>query len=172
MTVLPTKADIDRLNERIGQLVAEGFPFSEAMGQARSESPTWQNHNLLDDDHVKLTLLRAPDDVSHQNPSFQAEIKEFDDALKEAGVEPEARWLTQDSVGGWCGYVGVIVATGGLIKAAQPSIVAYIKRRSGRAVQVEFDGTKIKIAEPTAEEANRVLTMVEERFRAKKAKRK
>jgi hypothetical protein len=123
MTVLPTKADIDRLNERIGQLVAEGFPFSEAMGQARAESPTWQNHDLLGD-HVKLTLLRAPDDMSHQDPSFQAEIKEFDNALKEAGVESAARWLIQDSVGGWCGYVGVIVATGGVIKAAQPSIVA------------------------------------------------
>jgi hypothetical protein len=170
MTVLPTKADIDRLNERIGQIVAEGFPITEAMGQARAESPAWQNHDLFAD-RVKLTLLRAPDDVSHQEPSFQAEIKEFHDGLKDAGVESDARWLTQDSVGGWCGYVGVIVAAAGAIKAAQPSIVAYIKRRSGRAVQVEFDGTKIKIAEPTAEEADRVLTMVEERFKAKKPKK-
>jgi len=158
------------LNERIGQLVAEGFPLTEAMGQARAESSVWQNRDLFAD-RVKLTLLRAPDDVSHQDPSFQTEIKEFHDAIKEAGVESDARWLTQDSVGGWCGYVGVIVAGASAIKAAQPSIVAYIKRRSGRAVQVEFDGTKIKIAEPTAEEADRVLTMVEERSKAKKPKK-
>jgi hypothetical protein len=171
MTMLPTKADIDHLNERIGQLIAEGFPFTEAMGQARAESPVWQNHDLFEEDRVKLTLLRAPDDVSHQDPSFQAEIKEFRDALNDAGVESDARWLTQDSVGGWCGYVGVVVAAAGAIKAAQPSIVAYIKRHSGRAVQAEFDGIKLKIAEPTAEEADRVLSMVEERFKAKKPKK-
>jgi hypothetical protein len=171
MTVWPTKEDIDRLNERIGQLVGEGFPFSEAMGQARAESPTWQNHDVLADDRVKLTLLRAPDDVSHQDPSFQEEIKALDAALKEVGAEPEARWLTQDSVGGWCGYVGVIVVAGSAIKAAQPAIVAYLKRRSGRSVQAEVGGVKIKIAEPTPEETDRVLTIVEDQIRAKTRKK-
>jgi predicted ThiF/HesA family dinucleotide-utilizing enzyme len=171
MTVWPTEADIDRLNERIGQLVGEGFPFSEAMGQARAESSAWQNHDILADDRVKLTLLRAPDDVSHQDPSFQEEIKEFAAALKDVGAEPEARWLTQDAIDAWCGYVGVIVIAGSAIKAAQPAIVAYLKRRSGRSVQAEVGGVKIKIAEPTTEEADRVLSIVEDQIRAKSRKK-
>jgi hypothetical protein len=166
----PTRADFDRLNERIEQLVVEGFPFSEAMGQAREDVPGWPHDDWLGD-RVKLTLLRAPDDESHQHPSFQAEIKEFDTALKDGGFESEALWLTQDSAGGWCGYVGAILAAGATIKAVPPVIIAYMKRRTGRKVQVEFDGLKMKIEEPTADEADRVLTLIEQRYKAKRQKK-
>jgi hypothetical protein len=158
------------MNERISQLLAEGFPFSEAMGQAREELPVGQPYDWLGDG-VKLTLLRAPDDLSHQDPSFQAEIKEFDAALKNSGIESDALWLTQDSVGGWCGYVGAIVAAGSAIKAARPVIIAYMKRRTGRKVQVSCDGLKLRIDEPTPEEVDRVLTMVEDRYKTKKLKK-
>ena len=170
MNTLPTRADIDRMNERIERLVAEGFPFSEALGQAREGFPGWRDDDWLGD-RVKLTLLRAPGDESHQHPSFQAEIKEFDTALKDGGVESEALWLTQDSVGGWCGYMGAIVAAGAAIKAARPVIIAYMKRRTGRKVQVECDGLKLKIDEATEEEVDRILTLVERRSTAKRQKK-
>ena len=166
----PTRADFDRLNERIGQLVAEGFPFSEAMVQARADVPGWPHEDWLGD-RVKLTLLRAPDDESHQHPSFQAEIKEFDTALKGSGGESDALWLTQDSVGGWCGYVGAIVATGATIRAARPVIIAYMKRRTGRKIQVQYDGLKLKIDEPTESEVDRVLMLVEKRTTTKRQKK-
>jgi hypothetical protein len=167
----PTRADFDLLNERIGQLVAEGLPFSEAMGQAREDVPGWPHEDWLGD-RVKLTLLRAPDDESHQHPSFQAEIKEFDAALKDGGAESEALWLTQDSVGGWCGYVGAIVATGATIRAVGPIIIAYMKRRPGRKVQVQCDGLKLKIDEPTEAEVDRILTIAEQRSTATKRQKK
>src|SRR5260370_37870545 len=84
----PTRADFDLLNERIGQLVAEGIPVSEAMGQAREYVPGWPHEDWLGG-RVKVTLLRAPGDESHQHPSFQAAIKQFDAALKDGGGEYE-----------------------------------------------------------------------------------
>jgi len=125
----PTRADFDLLNERIGQLVAEGFPFSEAMGQAREDVPGWPHEDWLGD-RVKLTLLRAPDDESHQHPSFQAEIKEFDAALKDGGVESEALWLTQDSVGGWCGCDGLQLKIDEPTEAEVDRILTIAEQRS------------------------------------------
>jgi hypothetical protein len=49
-------------------------------------------------------------------------------------------------------------------------LVAYIKRRAGRKVLVEFDGMKIKLEEPTTEEADRVLKLVEEKYKDKRRK--
>jgi hypothetical protein len=121
------------------------------------------------DDRVRLTLLRAPDE-SHQDESFQAEIQEFDAALKDSGVQSDALWLTQDSAVGWCGYVGVIVAAGATIKAVRPVIIAFIKRRRGRKVQVECDGLKLKIDEPTEEEVERILKLIEQQQRTKRQK--
>ena len=141
------------------------------MDQAREGVPGWPHEDWLGD-RVKLTLLRAPDDELHQHPTLQAEIKEFDSALKDGGVESEALWLTQDFVGGWCGYVGVIiVAAGATIKAARPIIIAYIKLRTGRKVQVECDGLKLKIDEATDEEVDRILTLVEQRHKTNRQKK-
>jgi hypothetical protein len=140
------------------------------MGQAQEDVPGWPHEDRLGD-RVKLTLLRAPDDESHQHPSFQAEIKEFDTSLKDRGVESEAMWLTQDSVGGWCGYAGAIVAAGATIKAARPVIIAYINRRTGRRIQVECDGLKLKIDEATDQEVERVLALIEQRHKAKRQKK-
>jgi hypothetical protein len=50
-------------------------------------------------------------------------------------------------------------------------IIAYMKRRTGRKVQVECDGLKLKIDEATDEEVDRILTLVEQRHRAKRQKK-
>ena len=112
------------------------------------------------EDGVKLTLLRAPDDEL-QSPDFQQEIRDFKAALDAAGVESESWWITQDSVGGWCGYVGVFVL-GAVVPAVKSIIIAYLKRKTGRSMRVEFDGTTVKFDEPTEQEADRVLKLVEE----------
>lgn len=161
MSTLPTRADIDRMNRHIEQLVSEGFPFTEALQQASQEFLGGRRENGGED--IKLILLRAPDDESHQSPSFQQEIRDFDSALKANGVESSARWLTQDSVHAWCGYVGVITIPVVIIRAITPVIVAYMKRRTGRKVQIECDGLKLKVEEPTAEETDRLLKLVEQR---------
>lgn len=172
MSTFPSHADMDRMNVRIRQLVGEGFPSSEAIAQAREESPLGDPYDWLGD-RVKLTLLRAPDDVSHQHDDFQAEIKEINSALKDTGVDAEALWLTQDSVEAWCGYAGaILIGAGSILRAASPIIVAYMKRRSGRKVQIECDGFKLKIEEATTEEVNRALTLIEQRRATKQLKNK
>jgi hypothetical protein len=159
------------MNRRIEQLVAEGFPGTEAIGQAFEE---FRGSSREDgsDDGMKLTLLRANDDESHQSASFQKEISEINSALKASGVESSARWLTQDSEHGWCGYVGVLViALPTIMPALKAVIIAYMKRRTGRKVQIEFDGLKMKVEEPTAEEADRILTLIEQRHKGKRRKK-
>jgi hypothetical protein len=159
------------MNLRIEQLLAEGFPGTEAIGQAFEEFRGESREDGLDES-VKLTLLRAPEDESHQSPSFQKEISEINSALKANGVESNARWLTQDSEHGWCGYVGVLViAFPTIIPALKAVIIAYMKRRTGRKVQIEFDGLKLKVEEPTAEEADRVLKLIEQRQGARRQKK-
>jgi hypothetical protein len=37
MSYIPTRAELDEINKRIRELVAEGFPHSEAMTQAFEE---------------------------------------------------------------------------------------------------------------------------------------
>ncbi len=140
------------------------------MGQARDVFPIGSPDDLPNH-QVKLVLLRAPDDENHAHPSFQDEIVAFRDALRGAGVDADARWITQDAVGGWCGYIGTILAAAAVIKAARPMIVAYMKRRPGRKVHVECDGLKIKIEEPSDEEVTRVLNLVEQRSLARPKKK-
>jgi hypothetical protein len=162
---------MDRMNRRIEQLLAEGFPGTEAIGQAFEEFRGGRREDGWNE-HVKLTLLRAPEDESHQSSSFQKEILEFDSALKASGVNSSARWLTQDSEHGWCGYVGVlVVALPTIIPAVKAVIIAYMKRRTGRKVQIEFDDLKVKVEEPTAEEADRVLKIIEQRHEAGRKKK-
>jgi catalase (peroxidase I) len=104
----PTRADLDQMNERVRQLVAEGFPISEAFTRGFEEM---RGSRRVDDtgDSLKVTLLRAPDDEAHSSPGFQQEIRELGSSLKASGVKADARWLTQDSEDAWCGYVGVFV---------------------------------------------------------------
>jgi hypothetical protein len=163
-------ASLERANERTRQLVVEGFPVTEALSQAWDEV-----HGLSRDqfpDGFKLILLRAPNDESHQDPAFQEEIREMEAALRASGVDANARWLTQDSADAWCGYVGVLIITLPIIiKAMNPVIVAYMKRKTGRKVQIECDGFKIKIEEPSLEEADRVLRLIEQKHAAKREKK-
>lgn len=160
------------MNERAKQLFAEGFPYSEAIGQAFEELRSIPREDRLGYDHLKLTLLRASEDESHQSPSFQREISEFDFALKADGVKCEARWLTQDAIDAWCGYVGVfVIALPTIIPAVKTVILAYMKRRTGRKVQIEFDGLRAKIEKPTAEEIDSALKLVEQRYDATKQQR-
>lgn len=164
----PTRTDLDQMNKRVKHLLDEGFPVSEAIGIAFEEM---RGSPRMDDigDGLKVTLLRAPDDEAHSSPGFQQEIRELDSAFKANGIEANARWLTQDSEDAWCGFVGVFVITAPIIvPAIRAVLVAYMKRRTGRKVLVELDGMKIKIEEPTTEEADRVLKLVEQKKKKKK----
>lgn len=166
-----TRGDLDRVNKRVSELVAEGFPSTAALGEAWDEMKGIPSNDGLEG-RIKLTLLRASDDESHQSAAFQQEIRELETALKTSGVEASARWITQDSAHGWCGYVGVLaIAIPTVVPAVRAVIVAYMKRRTGRKVQVEFDGVKMKIEEPTADEADRVLKLIEQRRNEKRQKK-
>jgi hypothetical protein len=103
------KEDIDRSNQRTGELLAEGFPPWEAMSQAWEEA-TGRPYKLGEEDHVRLVLLRAVGDEDISSPSYQKEIADFASSLKAGGVTCSANWIIQDSAGGWCGYTGVISA--------------------------------------------------------------
>src|SRR6202023_190442 len=70
------KEDIDRSNQRMGELVAEGFPPWEAMSQAWEEA-TGHPYKLGEEDRVRLVLLRAVGDEDISSPSYQKEIADF-----------------------------------------------------------------------------------------------
>jgi hypothetical protein len=46
-----------------------------------------------------------------------------------------------------------------------------MKRRTGRKVQIEFDGLKMKVEEATEEEVDRILKLIEQRHKAKQQKK-
>jgi hypothetical protein len=165
-----TKADIDWSNQRTRELEAEGFPPWEAMSQAWDEA-TGRPYKSGEEDHVRLVLLRAADDEAISNPSFQKEIVDFASGLKADGVTSSANWITQDSAGGWCGYTGVIsaaaAATAIVIRALSPVLVAYLKGRAGRKVQIEYRGAKLKIDGANQEEVDRALKVFEQQIAAK-----
>jgi hypothetical protein len=163
------KEDIDWANQRTGELLAEGFPPWEAMSQAWEEA-TGRPYKLGEEDHVRLVLLRAVGDEDVSSPSFQKEIAGFASSLEAGGVTSRANWITQDSAGGWCGYTGVIsavaVTTAVIIRALSPALVAYLKGRAGRKVQIEFRGTKLKIDGVSPEEIDRALKLFEQQIAA------
>jgi hypothetical protein len=163
------KEDIDWANQRTSELLAEGFPPWEAMSQAWEEA-TGRPYKLGEEDHVRLVLLRAVSDEDVSSPSFQKEIADFASSLGAGGVTSSANWITQDSVGGWCGYTGVIsavaVTTAAVVRALSPALVAYLKGRAGRKVQIEFRGAKLKIDGVSPEEIDRALKLFEQQIAA------
>lgn len=163
------KEDIDWANQRTGELLAEGFPPWEAMSQAWEEA-TGRPYKRGEEDHVRLVLLRAVGDEEISSPSFQKEIADFTSSLEAGGVRSSANWITRDSAGGWCGYTGVIsavaVATAVVVRALSPALVAYLKGRAGRKVQIEYRGAKLKIEGASPEEIDRVLKLFEQQIAA------
>jgi hypothetical protein len=131
--------------------------------------PLANRHGEDEADGLKLILLRASDEGTHQSPEFQQEISTVKSDFTARGVKADARWLTQDAVDAWCGYTGAfVVAAPFVIPAITKIIVAYLKRRTGRNVQIEFGGVRMKLKEPTEEEVDRVLTLVEKKAKKKK----
>ena len=106
------------------------------------------------------------EDIS--SPSFQKEIADFTSSLEAGGVTSRANWITQDSAGGWCGYTGVITASAAataiVVRALSPALVAYLKGRAGRKVQIEYRGGKLKIDRASPEEIDRALKLFEQQI--------
>jgi uncharacterized protein YoaH (UPF0181 family) len=160
-----TKEDVDRANERIRELVAEGFSPAVALGLAWEEAIGRRAHP---DGALIITLLQAPNEEGLTSPSFQEEIREIQSDLRNGGADAEADWITQDAVDAWCGYLGVIkVVVPTVVSAISAVLIAYMKLRAGRKVQVELDGKRLMINEATPEEVGRVLRLLEDGQSAK-----
>jgi hypothetical protein len=155
-----TKADVDRANERMRELVAEGFSPSVALGLAWEDATGRRAHP---DGALIITLLQALDEEGLTSPSFQEEIKGIQSSLRDGGADADADWITQDAVEAWCGYLGVIkVVVPTVVSAVTAVLIAYMKIRTGRKVQVELDGKRLMINVATTEEVGRVLKLLED----------
>jgi hypothetical protein len=128
---------------------------------------------------VAVWLGRGPDDAKTFTKDHQAELYEvLGPVLRDKGLEVDAPVMTLDSADAVGGFTGEMIIA--LAYIARPlithALVAWIKRKPGRKIRVEFHpGGKVKTVEAQTEE--QVLSLVkaldqEARATAPKAKTK
>jgi hypothetical protein len=126
---------------------------------------------------IAIWLERSPDDAETFTKDHQAELREvLDPILRDKELEIEAPALAVDSVDVVGGYTGELIIAVASIPAIAQVLVAWVQRKPGRTVRVEFHPSgKVKTVEAKTEE--QVLSIVnaldqEARARASKAKKK
>ena len=126
---------------------------------------------------IAIWLERSPDDAETFTKDHQAELRGvLDPILRDKGLEVEAPFLTLDSVDAVGGYTGELIIALASIPAIAQVLVAWLQRKPGREVSVEFHPSgKVKTVKAKTEE--QVLSIVntlnqEVRARASKAKKK
>jgi hypothetical protein len=126
---------------------------------------------------ITIWLDRSPDDAETFTKDHQAALREvLDPILRDKGLEVEAPFLTLDSADAVGGYTGELIIALASIPAIAQILVAWLQRKPGCKVRVEFHPSgKVKTVEAKTEE--QVLSIVnaldqEARARASKAKKK
>jgi hypothetical protein len=126
---------------------------------------------------IAIWLDRSPDDAETFTKDHQAELREvLDPILRDKGLEVEAPALAVDSADAVGGYTGELIIALASIQAIARVLVAWLQRKPGRKVRVEYHPSgKVKTVEAKTEE--QVLSIVnaldqEARARAPKAKNK
>jgi len=126
---------------------------------------------------VAIWLERGPDDAETFTRGHQAELREvLGPILRDKGLEVDAPFMTLDSADAVSGYTGEVIIALASIPAITKVLVAWIQRKPGRKVRVEFHPNgKIKTVEAqTEEQVLSIVKAVNQEGRAKlpKAKKK
>jgi hypothetical protein len=126
---------------------------------------------------VAIWLDPSPDDAKTFTKDHQAELYQvLGPLLRDKGLEVKARFVALDSADAVGGYTGEFVIALAFIPAITQVLVAWIRRKPGRKVRVEFHPSgKVKTVEAQTEE--QILSLAkaldqEARAEAPKAKTK
>ena len=102
----------------------------------------------MDSKPLQITLIPAPDDLPEESSEYQAQLRAFDETLREDGFEPSAFVELIEAVGhDVTPYIGMFkIALTGSFSALNLALAAYLKEKHGRTVELEVDGIKTKAA--------------------------
>jgi hypothetical protein len=110
---------------------------------------------------VQITLTPASDDPPEESDAYQAELRSFDEALWEKGLNPSSRVLLIEAVGhDVAPLLGVFsVALSSSFSVLGIALGAWLKGKYGRTVELEIDGTKAKAS--TIEEVQTLMEIAQ-----------
>ena len=124
---------------------------------------------------VAIWLDPSPDDAKTFTKEHQAELHQvLGPLLRDKGLEVKARVVALDSADAVGGYTGEFVIALAFIPAITKVLVAWIQRKPGSGVSVEYypDGTTKKIKAQTTEEFHSLTNVLGQEVRAKAPKTK
>jgi hypothetical protein len=118
-------------------------------------------------------LERSPDDAKTFTRDHQAELHEvLGPLLRDKELKVEAPFMALDSAGAVSGYTGQLIIALASIPAITKVLVAWIQRKPGRKVRVEFHPSgKVKTIEAqTAEQVLSLAKALDQEARARETK--
>jgi hypothetical protein len=103
---------------------------------------------------VAIWLDRSPDDAETFTKDHQAELREvLNPILRDKRLEVDAPFLALDAADAVSGYTGQLIIALASIPAITKVLVAWIQRKPGRKIRVEFHPSgKVKTVEAQTEE--------------------
>jgi hypothetical protein len=122
---------------------------------------------------IAIWLDRSPNDPETFTKDHQAELHEvLGPLLRDKELEVDAPFLALDSADAVSGYTGEVIIAITSIPAIAQVLVAWVKRKPGRRVRVEFHPSgKVKSVEAqTEEEVLSIVKAVDQEARLKNAK--
>jgi hypothetical protein len=123
---------------------------------------------------IAIWLERSPDDAETFTKEHQAELRGVVGAIREKGVELEAPFMAVDAVDAVSGYTGELIIAITSIPAIAQVLVAWVKRKSGSKLRVEFhpDGKLKSVEAQTEKQVLSIAEALEREGRAKGTKAK
>jgi hypothetical protein len=113
------------------------------------------------DDRLRITLKRAPDDPPKFGKEYQDGLKSVLEVFRAEGVQIKPRYSTRDSTGpsgGLSGEIIVFAKTLGPVVLAV--LTAWLTARNGRKMSIKVDG--IEVEAHTVKDVERLLLKAQE----------
>ena len=110
---------------------------------------------------LQITLIPASDDLPEESSEYQAQLRAFDEALHENGIETSATVEFLEAAGhDLTPYLGIFkIALTGSFSALNLALAAYLKAKHGRTVELDVDGIKTKAA--SVEEVQQLMQIAQ-----------
>jgi hypothetical protein len=143
----------DTVSPSVEEMKAEAYARWKAQAAEESEARRQAGQ-------VAIWLGRGPDDAETFTRDHQAELHELlDPVLRDKELGVDAPFMTLDAADAVSGYTGQIIIALASISAITKILVAWIQRKPGRKIRVEFHPRgKVKTVEAQTEE--QVLSLV------------
>jgi hypothetical protein len=124
----------------------------------------------MEPERVRIILVPAPDDAPERAPEYQAELREFGNALRAEGVAFSQSAITFDSIEGGGYPVGAFAVAALVIPYVTKIVVAWLRVRGGRKVRVKVGDTHVEAQTP--EDVERLLKAAAEFKRDSRPKKR